>query len=117
MASMIAKDKSKNGGSGWDTRHNTALGYGLGWSPMAILTTHETTTVQMLSAWAGYARAHRERFESLIGEDYVLGPHWAEVGLGVRGLLNGETGRLDCGTLDAFILDTLSENGIDINNL
>ena len=60
---------------------------------------------------------HKARFESAIGEDYVLGPQWQAIGEGLRGLLNGETGRLDCGTLDGFILATLDENGIDTETL
>jgi hypothetical protein len=71
----------------------------------------------MLRAWEKYATAHKARFDSTIGEDYVLGPRWEEIGMGIRGLLNGETGRLDCGTLDAFILQTLTGNGVSTDNL
>lgn len=60
---------------------------------------------------------HRARYESPIGDDGVLGPEWRDIGLGIRGLLNGETGRLDCGTLDAFILDTLKAEGIETDGL
>jgi hypothetical protein len=56
-------------------------------------------------------------FESLIGEDYVLGPEWTQIGTAIRGLLNGETGRLDCGTLDGFILETMRENGVEKDGL
>ena len=44
--------------------------------------------------------------------------HWLQWGLALRGLLNGDVGpRLDCGTLDAWILDTLRDNGIETENL
>lgn len=116
MASMYAKDSGSNK-TGWDVRHNAAVDNALATAPTVQASSQESTVVRMLSAWAGYAKAHREKFESTIGEDYVLGPAWEEIGLGIRALLNGETGRLDCGTLDAFILDTLGGNGVSTDNL
>ncbi len=68
----------------------------------------------MVQGWADYARTHRNRFESTIGEDYVLGPQWQAIGEGLLGLLNGETGALDCGTLDGFIRDTMEAHGCAI---
>jgi hypothetical protein len=35
--------------------------------------------------------------------DYVLAPALGEILLGVRGLLNGDLGRLDGGTVDTFL--------------
>jgi hypothetical protein len=58
-----------------------------------------------------YADAHAERFESSIGDDYVLGPIWERMGRTIGELLNGETGRLDCGTIDGMIRDVLERNG------
>jgi len=72
---------------------------------------HEAALVKMLTGWQYYAAAHRARYGSEVGDDGVLGPEWAAIGRALRGLLNGETGRLDCGTLDATILDTLSRAG------
>lgn len=89
----------------WKERHNAAT--------MSLGRPFESAIVHMLEAWARYADDHRARYESPIGEDYVLGPEWRDIGLGIRGLLNGETGRLDCGTLDGFILDTLKAEGIE----
>jgi hypothetical protein len=71
----------------------------------------EVPIVRMLHFWEMYAAEHRSRWEAPIGEDYVLGPAWQRQGEAIRELLNGETGALDCGTLDAFILDTMRENG------
>jgi hypothetical protein len=50
-----------------------------------------------------------------VGEDHFLGKSWARQGFALRELLNGETGRLDCGTLDAILCDNLSEQGFDPN--
>lgn len=74
---------------------------------------HESAMVKMLTGWLEYQSAHAERFESGVGDDYVLGPEWEAIGKALRGLLNGETGRLDCGTLDGVILDGLKAEGFE----
>jgi hypothetical protein len=38
--------------------------------------------------------------DSKLGQDSVLGEAWLDMAHGYLALLNGETGRLDCGTLD-----------------
>lgn len=63
----------------------------------------ESAVMELLRALAEYADAHRDRYESEVGEDGVLGDHFEEIARGLLGLLNGETGRLDCGTLDGAI--------------
>ena len=47
-----------------------------------------------------YAEEYELELGCKIGDDFVLGPHWAEVLSNFIGLLNGPTGRLDCGILD-----------------
>jgi hypothetical protein len=71
----------------------------------------------MLESWNDYACNHYNQFDSLIGEEYVLGPAWQAIGESIRTLLNGDCGRLDCGTIDSFILKTLASNGISTENL
>lgn len=83
-------------------RHNDAIDHPKGF---------EVPIVRMLHFWEMYAVEHAKRFESPIGEDYVLGAEWQAMGEAIRGLLNGETGRLDCGTLDGYILQTMREQG------
>jgi hypothetical protein len=78
---------------------------------------HEHAMVRMIDGWAEYADAHYEQFDSLIGEDYVLGPAWQAQGEAFRTLLNGELGDLDGGTMDGAILDIMRVNGIDTRNL
>lgn len=73
--------------------------------------THESSIIRLLTAWAEYADAHKERYESGIGDDGVLGPAWQAIGENIRTLLNGDCGRLDCGTLDGFLCDTLQAEG------
>ncbi len=94
----------------WKARHNDAVD----WPTLRF----ETPVVQLLKAWQMYAKDHQTRYDSPVGEDGVLGVYWREVGLCLRGLLNGDVGpRLDCGTLDAFILGVLAENGVSTEGL
>ena len=60
----------------------------------------ERAVVGMRKALLDYAAQYEERFGSHIGDDGVLGDCWLQIARGYLGLLNGETGRLDCGTLD-----------------
>ena len=75
----------------------------------------EAAIVGMVKVWLVYADGHRARYESGIGEDYVLGPEWESIGRSLIGLLNGETGRLDCGTLDGCIRASLVAEGFGEN--
>ncbi len=71
----------------------------------------ERAMVSMLKGWAAYATGHRAQHGSMIGDDGFLGPLWLEMGKSLRGLLNGEIGRMDGGTVDSFIIETLEANG------
>jgi hypothetical protein len=109
MASLNANPKYPND-TGYQTRHNTAIA-----NPRPGL---EKAMVDMLKAWTAYALAYESKFDSQIGGDGVLGEDWLDIGKGIRGLLNGDCGpRLDMGTLDSYIIDTLKENGMDTSNL
>ena len=88
--------------NGWQTRHM-----------QAVRCTPQHPIIVTVDAWCEYASAHARRFESPIGEDYVLGPAWARWGFAIRELLNGETGNLDCGTLDTILCRNLEEQGFD----
>lgn len=74
----------------------------------------ERSLVELFSGWARYAENHEARFDAKIGEDYILGVAWTEIGQALRTLLNGEIGRLDAGTLDSFLLNTAAEHGINL---
>lgn len=63
----------------------------------------ELAIVGMLKSLAQYADAHRARYGDTIRTDRIIGEYWQMLGEAVLGLLNGETGRLDCGALDGFI--------------
>lgn len=71
----------------------------------------ENAIRDMVRGWREYADTHKEQYDSDICDDCYLGDEWVDMGLALRALLNGETGRFDCGTLDALIVQTLRSNG------
>jgi len=94
---------------GWVQRHFRAIS-----NPV---TEFERAYVGLVRAWLVYADAHENEYESKIGDDYVLGPEWAKIGAALRGLLNGNTGELDAGTLDALYVSVLGDQGFDAEQL
>lgn len=70
----------------------------------------------LLRGFEAYASAHAVRYESPIGEDLIMGEAWQMIGHALIGMLGGDTGRFDCGTLDARIRKVLADNGIDSEN-
>lgn len=92
----------------WKIRHNDAMAY-----PDRM----ERPIVHMLQALESYANWHKDRYESKLGADYVLGPAWLDMAKGLRTLLNGDCGRLDCGTLDSMIIDMVKDAGFDTEEM
>jgi len=112
QASYRNKLKAKPDGinsNGWADRHFAAA--------QCPQSEYEKALVEMLSGWLRYADAVASGGQSGIGQDYALGPCWARIGDGLRGLLNGETGRFDCGTLDGILCRCLEAENFDPANL
>ena len=63
-----------------------------------------------------YAEQHKARYESPIGDDSVLGEYFKQIAEGLLGLLNGECGRLDCGSMDVAIREIASENNVELDS-
>lgn len=67
---------------------------------------NEEPIVTLRSALIQYGVYYSERFEGCkLGEDHLLGSGWLQIAKGYLVLLNGETGRLDCGSLDGELRD------------
>jgi len=77
----------------------------------------EKGIVNLLRGWLSYADQHKASHESSIGEDGFLGDYWASIGASIRGLLNGEIGRLDGGALDSLICNILEAEGFNPDDL
>lgn len=71
----------------------------------------ERGMVGLIKSLAELASAHRDRYEVFISEDSYMGEEWAQILSSAHSLLNGETGRLDCGTLSQQIEDLRSSGG------
>jgi len=58
-----------------------------------------------------YARGHEAANGSKLSEDYILGEYWISAWSDVRGLLNGDIGRFDGGSLDRRLGDIATAGG------
>lgn len=76
--------------NGWKRRHMTEV---LRQRPVPL----------MFAAIESYCADYAERYKSVVGDDYVLGPAVFDLVRGLRILLNGECGGLDCGTVDGAL--------------
>jgi hypothetical protein len=101
---MKANPKLGNMGQ-WQERHNAAV--------LSPRPGFERAIITMLRGWLEYADQHFQEYESRITDDGVLGDEWIEIGKAIHGLLNGQTGRIDCGTFSTLIHDTMEANGAE----
>ena len=92
----------------WKIRHHTAM-----INPKDM----EIPIVHIFQAIKQYAYYHKCRYESTIGEDYFLGPAWLCMVKSLRTLLNGDCGRLDCGTIDGQLIDMAKDAGFDTKEM
>lgn len=76
-------------------------------------TKQETAIVAMLKGLNLYEQAYRRQYGEGIATDYVLGPLWETIAHALRGLLNGEIGRLDGGLTDKAICEALESAGFN----
>lgn len=89
----------------WKRRHHLAL---------QSTDPHVMALLPMIKGLAEYADAHRQRYDSPIGESGVLREAWAAIAQGLIELLNGETGALDCGTVDHTIREIARAAGVTL---
>ena len=68
--------------------------------------------MKMLAGWEDYTEAYEKRYEGPIGDDGVIGRYWAETGLAIKRLLDGETGGLDCGSIASNITASIEAQGM-----
>ncbi len=116
FTNLLPDDESKSANIGnWKTAHNSAL-LGSGRVQIGHGTKEQERAIKLLvQGFLAYADAHKEANESGIGEDFVLGVYWKEIGQGIRGLLNGNCGRFDCGTLDKHLHGALEAENLQVD--
>lgn len=75
--------------------------------------------IGMLRTWEDYRSAYHDAYDdpaasSEVNEmDCVVGRYWAEVGLSIKRLLDGECGGLDCGSIAANITAMIEAEGFE----
>lgn len=97
----------------WGKRHAAAWGHA---TSLGIVSPLCGAISGMVKAWIAYADAHHERYNSSIGQDHVLGVEWESIGHSLLGLLNGDLGELDGGTLDGMIRAIAKNEGLDLDS-
>lgn len=65
----------------------------------------ELPIVHLVKALATYGDAYRAEFDGEVGEDGVLADEWLAIAKATVALLDGPTGRLDCGRIDTLVRD------------
>ncbi len=95
------KSYRAEGDKSWATRHNAALGAPRGF---------EIAVVYMLRGLHSYRVLHLARYECDVLDDGEFGDGIQDIARGVRTLLNGETGRLDCGTIDSYLCEIVEHD-------
>ncbi len=76
----------------------------------------ERPIVHMVRALEEYDRVLRNA-ACPVSEDYILGPIWLTLAYNLIGLLNGPTGRLDCGPIDSYVREMVKKAGFDRETL
>ena len=84
-------------------RHNAAIR-----SPRAF----ESPIIRLYMAIERYCADHAARYHSPVGEDAVLGDSVKCLAMALNGLLDGETGRLDAGTVHSAINRLMREHAL-----
>lgn len=92
---------------GWKVRHAAAVR-----NPRS----EEGPLIVSIQSWIDMALYHHDRYGSPIGRDSYACHPWAAIGTSLRALLNMSWGsRLDMGTLDAILVETLEAEGYDVD--
>jgi len=97
-------EKNYQSGVNWEGRHVRAFEL----SPVLV---------DMGKILASYADDYKNRYGSPVGDDGFLGEEWLKMWRGLRGLLNGDLGNLDGGTLDAALFAMARAAGFDDKEL
>lgn len=75
--------------------------------------------IQMLKGWEAYQTAYHATYDDAQATpeqnemDAVIGRYWAETGLAIKRLLDGETGGLDCHSIASNITAAVVAEGFE----
>jgi len=66
----------------------------------------------MLEGFLAYPHEYNDAIGGKVGDDAILGPEWANIGMAIIGLLQGPTSRrLYCGLIDGQIREAIEAQG------
>ncbi len=105
---LLKTEKKSFQGNKWGAGHVAAWRKPIGF---------EVPVVRLIEAIAMYADSHAARYDDPIGDDYVIGASWLDMISAVIGLLNGETGRLDCACLNGLLRDIAKSQNADLGEV
>lgn len=74
----------------------------------------ESAVASIVRGMAEYADTYRARYQVPIASDPVLAYDWLGIARGALALLDGDTGRFDCPTLDGLIRLTAERAGFTL---
>jgi len=74
----------------------------------------ESGIVLILRGLKDYIDTYQMNYGSLVHNDGVLGDGVADIAKGIRTLLNGDVGRLDCNSLDKELVEILVKCGEEV---
>jgi hypothetical protein len=104
MPGTLRLDPRTNNDTGWKDRHNAALTYPVGM---------ERPIMALIDGIHAYCVEY-ELAGNDLPMDYVLGSGIGQLCDGVAALLDGPTGRLDCGTVSQYLYDLACSVGYDM---
>jgi len=73
----------------------------------------EKPILMLMDALEAYAHQYGSAYTMPVGDDGVLGDEWLSIARGLLGLLNGEHGRLDAGTIDRWVRQLAHDHGFE----
>jgi hypothetical protein len=74
----------------------------------------EDALAHLVRGLVAYREVYAARYKVEISVDPCLADNWLGIAKGVLGLLDGDTGRLDCPTLDGLIRLTAEQAGFTL---
>lgn len=105
LADEHGKALPGDGPTAWKRRHLNAV--------LIPSERFEAPLLGLIKSLADYAQAHVNQYGTPVGNDGVLGEGWESALRGFRALLNGDAGRLDCGTLDRAACELYAAAGFE----
>lgn len=74
----------------------------------------EDALAHLVKGLIAYKRAYLARYQVEVSADPVLGDDWLSIARGICNLLEGDSGRFDCPTLDGLVRSTADSAGFTL---